>query len=632
MRIPALAVTLVVASLANPLCAQGPTGPAEPCEPPALIPTGVHSDPGELFAQEHYQVTAGMSLQGNRQKVKYAPVMVPWNQLADPMDPNGNIADFQTVYIINNPDPNLPLTVDVDFFNADGTLSASVPDLVIAPNGHYQREVGEAELYGPYGMIRVQVDDASLAPYFVGATSYFATQVVDPLDLEAPLHRLGRPMSSMQPLQQLQSQPDNTVSFGPVPVRHRSGIDSLNGLLSFYNLCNPSKKDDLIAVTVSSPIAAPVTSFYALPANGTISVFDAWNYAVSNYPTLMQDHDIVVEFESIKGMPILGEAILLDVYGGSASGTVGSGGSGSGSGTGSGGAAAPGGGGGPEGVMLGTLFERARMSTMMLGYSPTSYLVNPELTDGSFADPSPMQTTMGVTNVSGVDVGPVTVDYFDNLGALIASDTIASLPPLGSFVIGSGLFQTPNYPSTGVFKGSAHIRACNGNIIGWANRASENRWDSPHDDAPKMYGELLHRAGGAEHKIGWIQNTLRTKVAPLVLHDLVNVLPSYVTYANHRVSNTNAHAFSFFDYAGNATGFAAYVGLPIRTTSFSYLESLITVAAPGMFSDMHHHAGLIQNRTGSIEGIQTIGGRIDFFLRFEGGLPNYPGPGDTVGF
>lgn len=626
MRIQTLAVTLVVASLTNPTFAQGPL---EPCDPPTLIPTGVHSDPGEVFTGEHYEITAGMSLQGNRHSVKYAPVLVPWNQLGNPTDPNGNVADFQTVFIINNPDPQNPLTVDVDFFNADGTPSSSLQDLVIAPNGHLQREVGPSELDGPNGMIRVQVDSKSLVPDFVGATTYFAGQVVNPLDFTQPLNQLGRQMSSMQPLQELQSQPGNAVYFGPIPVRLRSGIDSLNGLVSFCNLCNPSKTADQIAITVISPLAPPATTFYPLPANGTISVYDAWGYAANAFPTLVQDHDIVLQIKSLRGLPILGEAVMMDMFGGDASGTQGSGGSGSGSG---GGAAAPAGGGGAEGVELGTLFDRARMSTMMLGYSPNNYLVNPEIIDSSFGPAQPMQTTMGVTNVNNVDVGPVTVDYFDNIGVFLGSDTIASLPQFASFVVGAGLYQTPNFPTAGVFKGSAHIRACNGNVIGWANRASENSFGSPHVDAPKMYGELLHRAGGVEHAVGWRQGTLRTKIAPLVLHDLQNVLPSYVTYANHRSSNCNANAYTFYDPAGSATGFAAFAGLPIRTTSFSYLETLITVGAPGSFSDMHHHSGFIQTRTKSIEGIQTIGGRIDFFLRFEAGLPVYPGPGDQPWF
>lgn len=623
MRISALAVTLVVASLSNPLLAQGPAGPIEPCEPPAVIPTGIHDDPGELFAEEHYRVSAGMSLQGNLQKVKYAPVMVPWNRL-DPLDPletSGNVADFQTVWVVDNPDPLQPLTIDVEFFNADGTLSNTLSDLVIEPSGHLQQGISELDLFGPYGMIRVEVDANSKAGYFVGATCYYANQVVNPLDLTAQLHQLDRAMVSMQPLQQMQSQPNNTVSFGPIPVRHRSGIDSLNGLVSFFNVCNPSRQDDVLVVTVNSPLAGPVTTTYPIPAMGTISVFDAWRYAVSNFP-VVQDHDIVVEFQSIKGLPILGECIFLDLYGGDATGPAATGGSGTGGSSPS-----------PNPPEVGAVFQRSRMTSMMLGYSPSSDLVNPELTDGTFADPDPMQTTMGVTNVSGVDVGPVTVDYFDNLGALISSDTITSLPPFESFVIGAGLYSTPNYPSGGVFKGSAHIRACNGNIIGWANRASENPLDSNLDDAPKMYGELLHRAGGAEHKIGWMLNGARTKVAPLVMHAFgdPDPLPSYVAFANHRNGNTNAYAYGFYDFNGVKTGTGIYGGLPIRTTSFSYLETMIGLAAPFLSGNAHHHAGLIQVRTGSIEGIQTIGSEVGPLLGF-GEVPLYLGPGDTVGF
>jgi len=596
-----------------------------PCPGAELIPTGTYDDPNEPFQDEHYMVTAGMPLQGNRAAVKYAPVMVPWNQLNDPTDPNGNIADFQTVFVIDNPDPKDPLTVDVDFFNADGTPAGSLPDVVIEPYGHLQREVDDTLLAGPVGMIRVTVDDESLVPTFVGATIYFAGQTVNPFDeVGGGTYRFDRAMSSMQPLQEWQSQLSPVQRFGPIPVRLLTGIDSTNGLLAFQNVCNPSPTTTTVKVSVIGTQTGPVTNSYILKPNGTVSLLDTWNYAASVYPTLTQDHDVIIEIESTNGSPLVGENIFFDLSSGSAGAPVSQGGS-----------QGEGGGGGGQFAFngnsnTGEFLGRARMSSMMLGYTPKNRLINPELTDTTFSGIAPVQSTMGICNVDPQATGTIVVDYLDNTGAIISSDSIPSLPQFGTALIGVGLADSPNFPQVVTFKGSVRIRACDGKLIGWANRASENNAGLAAVDAPKMWGELLHRAGGREHRVGWIEGTLRNKIAPLVLHDVENVIPSYVAIANHRSSNTNAYAYTFFDPMGNATGFAAYVGLPWRSASFSYLEPLITVPAPGFFSNMHHHMGLVSNRTKSIEGIQTIGGSIHFFLRFEGGLPVYPGPGDTT--
>ena len=622
----AVATSLAFSFLTATALAQG-----VPCPGAELVPTGQHDDPAEPFQPEHYEVTAGMPLQGNRASVKYAPVMVPWNQLDNPDDPNGNVADFQTVFVVDNPDANVQLIVDVDFFNADGTLASTLQDLTLEPRGHLQREVGPDDLYGPNGMIRVTVDPASPAEDFVGATIYFAGQVIDPLEpLGSGSYRFDRAMSSMQPLQQYQTQLGEDTQFGPIPVRLLTGIDSTNGLFAFQNICNPSATATTLTVTLQGAIGGPVTTTYPLAANGTVTVLDAWNYAASVYPTLTQDHDVVVTFQSSNGQPVLGENIFIDLRGGDAGDTVDNGGS---QGSGAGGGGAAGGGGGSALVNeaeLGTFLGRVRMSSMMLGYTPKARLISPEFTDTTFDAPAPIQSTLGVCNVDAQPTGDVVVEYFDNLGAWLGTDVIPSLPQYGTALIGVGLAQTPNFPVVPTFKGSVRVRACSGQIIGWANRASENPGNLQVADAPKMWGELLHRAGGWEHRVGWIEGTTRNKIAPLVLHDLQNVIPSYVAIANHRSSNTDAYAYTFFDRLGAATGFAAYAGLPSRTTPFTYLEPLIMFPSTGSFSDIHHHMGLVSNRTKSVEGIQTIGGRIDFYLRFEGGLPYYPGPGDTV--
>jgi hypothetical protein len=618
MRISSLAATSIAASLFSAaVLAQ-----AVPCPSAEKIPTGIHQDPAEVFDDQHYMTTAGMSLQGNLASVKYAPVMVPYNQQLNPMDPDGNVADFQTVYIIDNPDTTLPLLVDVDFFEANGTPAGGL-GVMVPPNGHIQRRVGLGDLNGPRGMIRVKVNPASLVQEFVGATTYWATQVISPF---APpgsgTTRLGLGMSSMQPLQEYQSEVSEIVRFGPIPVRLLSGIDSLNGLFAFQNVCNPTSQDNNITVTIRGGLSGTISNSYTIKPNGTRTLFDAWNYAASVYPTLTQDHDVVVEIKSTSGLPVLGENIFLDLFEGRASG-------------GSGGGTGPLPGQGQEGVQLGQFLGRARMSSMMLGYTPKSRLINPELTDRTYAETTPIQSTMGICNVNPGDAGPIAIEYFDNLGVSLGMDTIASLPQFASVVIGPGLNLSPNFPSSaaGVFKGSVRIRACGGTIIGWANRASERALGSPHADAPKMWGELLHRAGGAEHAVGWLAGGVRNKIAPLVLNRVNETLPSYIAFANHRSSNTNAYAMQFFDTAGmpTATTPSVYAGLPWRTTCFSYLENLITVdPSIGSPTNLYHHHALVSVRTQSIEGIQTIGGRIELSLNFIGEYPYYPGPGDVL--
>lgn len=581
------------------LLAQGPATPQIlTCPPPSITASGVTNDPNEPFSYEHLHVTAGMPLQGNRRAVKFAPVLLPVL---------GNVASFQTAVVVDNPNGASPLTVDITLRLADGTVASTIPAVTIAPNGHFTMPVSPSVVTTPIGMVQVQVTPTSVVRDFVGATIYRADQGIDPLTLytgNPVVAPLPRPMASMQPLQELQPAATR-ATFGPIPVRLGAGIDSLNGLVAFINLVNPSRVTSTLQVTLRSQSQPPLTSLYTLPPQGSATIYDPWFFAARNYVTNAADEDIVIEVVSAAGVPFLGEALLFDFFASAAIAEPGH----------------PG--------HLGELFGRARMSSMMLAYTPTNVLVNPELTDRPVAPqfPALIDSTMGLTNVEVTEAGPVTVDYFGPTGALLGSDTIVSLPRWQSLLIGRGQPASPGFP-TNVRRCSVEVRACGGGVIGWANRADET---DPLGGL-EMWGELLHGAGGREHASGWLVNGVRTKMAPLVLHDVAMQLPSYITFANHSVGNIGAHAFAFYDPNGAWTGSQRFAGIRFRADSFSYLEAMIVnpspVGGPQLIHARDQHHGLIGQAAGVIAGIQTIGGELGVHLPFVFEFAGYPGPGD----
>jgi len=600
---PSHPVSLVALSLlAAPIAAQQTT---TPCPPPAIVATGVTAEPGDVaMTAEHYSVTAGMPLQGNAQAEKFAPVLTPFT--------GGNLANFQSVVVIDNPDPGLQLVVDLAFFTSAGIPAGTIAGLTIEPRGHRAIAVDPSLLTDNIGTVRVTATADSPNRLFVGATVHYANQSANPIDLVLPgpnpVQNLMRPMTCMQPLQEL-SGGATRASFGPIPVRRGSGIDSLNGLVSVLHLCNPSAVLHTITMVISRPIGPPILSTYTIPARGSIVVWDPLFYAAQQYLTTNPDHDIVVRLVSGNNLPILGEVLTFDLFESAAVGGPG------------------------KQPPLGTPFGRARVSSMMLGYSPTASLVNAEITNvasGLF------QSTMGIANVGATDAGPVTIDYFDRLGNLIASDNLPLLPPLSTALFGPGLVQSPNFP-TSAFRWSAQIRACGSpGLIGWANRASEAVVVVPEDDFQEMYGELLLGAGGREHATGFQTLGVNTVLAPIVLHDLENVLPSYVTCANHSVANIGPWVMWFRDPFGLATGAApvggSFAGMRWRATAFTNLENVITAAAPvgggGSTGQRNQHKAFIYNTTGFVQGIQTIGGQLWPHLPIYEAPPVYPGPGD----
>ncbi|MDG2334237.1 MAG: hypothetical protein P8Q97_08455 [Myxococcota bacterium] len=82
---------------------------------------------------------------------------------------------MRTIVIVNNPDANLPLSVEIEYYNSAGVLVGTSTPLPIPPEGHYEEPA--ALLAGsPWGTVRVLKVSAT-DPDFVGATMFHTYQI-----------------------------------------------------------------------------------------------------------------------------------------------------------------------------------------------------------------------------------------------------------------------------------------------------------------------------------------------------------------------------------------------------------------------------------------------------------------------
>lgn len=570
----------------NAIIAQGPM-PAVPVPVPTClaypVPSGTSDVPASsFFAEEHERVWASTHLQGQQAGVKYAPVL--WS-----LD-GGLVGDFISYVIVNNPDPSNGLQVEISYFDPAGNLLSTSTPATIAPDGHYVQPA--FAVAGPtFGMVRVRVTPTSVVRRFVGATFHHANLMVNPLDSSLPFVTDPLPdrAQGLNSLQQLQIPQRNTrAHLGPIPLRTSIGIDSVNRIFPLLLVCNPHPTlQQTMNVVVSDSTGSTVTSpGVQIPPMGTYVNFDGWLAAIAVVNGTAPERDIIVSCVSNVGLPILGEGLIFDPYGGA------------------------------------TLGARLRMTSTMLQHTPTKTLVNPEVTTTPPIGTVQFDTTMSIANVATSDAGPVVIEYFNSTGGIIGSDTIASLPLLSSVVAGRGQPATPNYPN-GVFGAWARITACGGGIIGWTNRADEGSITN-QTFLKKMYGETLHGSTGAEPGPGFILNGSRRKIAPLAFDQVaIGIDPGYIAMMTDTPGNIGIYSYSFFDAFGTPTGLASFTGLRALNASFTYEDPIITL-------DAFRHHGAVDITSGRIKGVCTIGGDVTQY--FETGGGTYKGPGDTVPF
>jgi hypothetical protein len=311
--------------------------------------------------------------------------------------------------------------------------------------------------------------------------------------------------------------------------------------------------------------------------------------------------------------------------------------------------------------------QRFRMTSHMLGTHPSDTLVNAELTSTTLTN-----TIMGVFNAGVNPTGTLTIEYFDNLATLIATDTVpAGLPAFGTLRIGPNFALTPNYPAVnnpvnpGVFDGWVRIRAgCDGDtLVGWTAREimdvpqTVQGWPAGYQ-FHEVYGEELSGGNGGEPGPGDLHDDLTgmffpnvgqfvRKTMSLVHTDVGTPVgafprpwwPGYTAIVNNSpvldssgLGNFGLYYYRFFTFPGfDVTVYnppqpigLGWLGLPFSLTSFTYEDN----DPPALSSFSGTISGRVDrelqpfNEIGHYDGINVLG---DPFREF--GIPYFPGAG-----
>ncbi len=507
------------------------------------ISTGVTARPAEDYLSwpDHNYLHSGTNLQGQPAYEKFAAGLF-WFPSAP-----GELAGFQSVIVVTNPNPSALATVTIDLFDQLGNPVGT--STFVLPAEATRTVTVQALLSGPsatpgLGAARISSTGAPI----VGETVHHAGNVDlaafgGPYLTDPESYNLG--LNSLQQLQMAQAG-KNTLWYGPMPFSTTSPLDFLRGNAPILQIVNPNATPTTITLNYSSRngvLLAPVT--VTLPAFGSHLDLTLWNSFLPSYlagPVVDDDFRVVVAATQ----PIVGDALMVDLFGGS-------------------GALSPG--------------KRFRMGSAMMANTPGVSLVDAELT---FETASPgVETMVGLFNPTTTNVGPVKIRYFDRNGALIGSDNIASFPRGAMARIGPGLPSSPNYPAAPVFAGWMQITPCKAGIVGWTMRQG-GEYASASGAPKKVWGEELTGGNGLEPGIGFGvtvagQNFMR-KVAPLVRAQPSFYWPGYTTWVNDTAANAGAYWFRFFDHGGvNRTNVAGqpFAGLRFGATSFTYEDTLV---------------------------------------------------------
>ncbi len=515
--------------------------------------TGVTARPADGYLvphPDHRFLHSGTNLQGQPAYEKFAAGLF-WFPPAP-----AELASFQSAVVVTNPNPGISANVTVDFFDRLGnpvgssffTLAAEASKVVIA----------QPLLTGPtatpgLGAARVTSSGAPI----VGETVHHANTVDlsgfggPPLgDSEA--HNMG--LNSLQQLQMAQAG-KNSLWYGPMPFSATAPLDFLSGNAPMLWIVNPNPTPATITLAFTSRLGVVLPSItVTVPAFGSHLDLTLWNLFLPSYLSgVATDDDFRVVVAATQ--PIVGDALMVDLFGGSS--------------------LSPG--------------KRFRMGSAMMANTPAISLVNADLT---FETASPgIETMVGLFNPTTTNVGPVQVNYFDRDGASLGTDTFASFPRGALARIGPGLPSSPNYPAAPVFAGWMEIQACKAGLVGWTMRQGG---EFAAGSAPKKtWGEELTGANGTEPGLGFAVSVLGQsfvrKVSPLVHVDpLATMLPwwpGYTTWVNDRAANAGPYWFRFFTQNGdNRTNPAGqpFAGLSFGATSFTSEDPLV-LPLPGEF-------------------------------------------------
>ena len=600
------AASLLVALGLPPAGAQGAID-AEPIPQPIClaipqpIPSGITQAPPDVFADpalfsnptvsnDYHWMHSSVHLQGAPTQQKWG-ACVFYNPDATQTAPV-DMSDFRSAVVVNNPSPTVTVNATITYRDPAGNPLGAPLFITLGPEDTFAQGAIQLSQFGPgIGSVEVTANHP-----IVGATIHHFGRITlsngltyfDPDDFSP-----GE--GSMQQLQM--SQDSSTTLFaGPFPASNSAAEDFLNGVLPLTCVMNPNPTNTTVAVNSFIAPATPLTSqTVTLPPFGMFLDTSLWALGEPFYLSNPAPFDLnLLTVASSNGNPILGDFLMVDVFGNGAPANL-----------------VPGG--------------RLRMGSGMMQFSPALRLLNPEHVEtGPFAIPGPLpatppvETMMSVANVTGIDIGPVNVQFFARTGGpAIATVNIPSLPPGAVQRITPALFPIPEN-----FAGWARVTACRPGLIGWTMReVMEQTAPFPVAQFRKVYGEELDGANGLEPGRGYnvttTDGTWIRKVAPLLRaagnFSFPNWWPGYVNAANHGSPNIGQYWHRFFTLPGTPVGQQTFAGLRFANTSFTYVDPIVNVGVNTNIS------GRFDRATGSAIGMEAIGDPLN-----EWGIPFFP--------
>lgn len=535
--------------------------------------------PNPTVSNDYHWMQASMNLQG-------APATQKWGAClfyhpTPSQTGNVDLSDWTSALVVNNPSPTVTVTATITYRSPAGVAVGGSPFVItLGPEQTFAR--GAIELAGTgIGSVEVNAD----AP-IVGATlHHFGHVTFSNGDTYKDPDDLSPGDGSLQQLQMSQSSKKILYS-GPFPATNTAAEDFLNGILPLNCVLNPNPSITTVTLTsIISPSTPLTTATFTLPPFGMLLDTSLWSIAEPFYLSSPGpfNFDILYTAASNNG-PILGDFLMVDVFGN----------------------------GPPSNLVPG---GRLRVGSGMMQNTPALRLLNAEHTEtGPFALPGPLsptppvETMMGIANMTGSDIGPVSVQFFSRSGASIAS---LSFPTLPAFSVRRITPATSPIPQN--FGGWARITACHPGLIGWTMREVMKQTSPVVTQFQKVYGEELDGANGAEPGTGYSVNVGGTnvlrKVAPILRvagnNSNPNWYPSYINPVNNTSANLGPYWLRFFTLPGTASGNLPLGGLQFANTAFNFIDFIATVTVDSNLS------GRFDRTTGSNAiGMEAAGGAL----------------------
>src|SRR6185295_639187 len=324
-----LAAALGMAALGLAAAAAQPKAVATPVPAPPLciaqiepMPSGTNQAPPDNFADptlfpspatsnDYHWMHSSVHLQG-------APALQKWGacvfynpnpELTAPVD----MSDWRSAVVVNNPSPTLTVTATITYRDPQGNTVGGLT-VTLRPEQTFAKGAIELSQFGGPGIGSVEV---TADHPIVGATIHHfghltlsnGTFVTDPDPFEP-----GE--GSMQQLQMSQDFA-TTLFSGPFPASNTAPEDFLNGVLPLNCVLNPNPTPTTVTVaSVISPSTPLTSQTVTLPPFGMFLDTSIWAIAEPFYLSNPGPFNLDVITAAVSnGNPILGDFLMVDIFG-----------------------------------------------------------------------------------------------------------------------------------------------------------------------------------------------------------------------------------------------------------------------------------------------------------------------------